>query len=89
LNSVICLGEARRSSKRKHLSEDWRVERDARRTCQPVEIAILVKMYRKRSMGALISLGEPLDHSLPYKRGILSKHRLNAIKKPEFIASDC
>jgi len=46
-------------------------------------------MYRKRSMGALISLGEPLDHSLPYNRGILSKHRLNAIKKPEFIASDC
>ncbi len=62
------------------MAENQRVEGDARRTCQPLEIAILVKMYRKRSMGALISLGEPIDHSLPYNRGILSQHRQKSSK---------
>ena len=49
----------------------FRVIVDARRTLQPVEIMLLVKLYRKRSMGSLISLDEPVNTSLPYKKGVL------------------
>jgi len=56
----------------------WRLEVDARRTTQPLEISLLVKLYRKRSMGALISLGEPINETLPYDKGILSRNRLKS-----------
>jgi len=49
---------------------------DGKRTLQPTEASLLIKLYKKRSMGALISLGEPIDTSLPYNKGILSQHRL-------------
>ncbi len=38
----------------------WRVEGDARRTLQPIEIELLIKIHRKRSMGWLIALDEPI-----------------------------
>jgi len=60
----------------------WRVVVDGRRTPQPLEISLLIPLYRKRSMGALISLGEPLDTTLPYNKGILSKFRQKSIKIP-------
>ena len=64
---------------RVHL-ETWRVVVDGRRTLQPLEISLLIKLYRKRSMGALISLGDPLDTTLPYNKGILSQHRQKSSK---------
>ena len=60
----------------------WRLEVDARRTTQPLEISLFVKLYRKRSMGALISLGEPINETLPYDKGILSRNRIKSIKNP-------
>ena len=57
-----------------------RVVVDGRRTLQPLEISLLIKLYRKRSMGALISLGDPLDTTLPYNKGILSQHRQKTSK---------
>jgi hypothetical protein len=59
---------------------NWRVIVDGRRTLQPLEIPILIKLYRRRSMGALISLGEPIDNSRPYNKGILSQHRQESSK---------
>ena len=58
----------------------WRAERDASRTPQPQTIQLLVSLYKKRSMGMLISLGQPINTSLPYQRGILSKKLVNAQK---------
>ncbi|KJJ84633.1 hypothetical protein OMAG_001499 [Candidatus Omnitrophus magneticus] len=58
--------------------QQWRLEVDAGRTTQPLEISLFVKLYRKRSMGALISLGEPINESLPYDKGILSRNRLKS-----------
>jgi hypothetical protein len=52
----------------------WRLVVDGRRTLQATEISLLVKLCRKRSMGALISLGQPIDTTLPYTKGILSKY---------------
>jgi hypothetical protein len=40
--------------------EEKRVERDARRTSQMLEAVLLIKLYRKRSIGWQISLGEPI-----------------------------
>ncbi|MFH0738787.1 MAG: hypothetical protein V2A59_02880 [Candidatus Omnitrophota bacterium] len=54
----------------------WRVVVDGRRTLRPVETMLLVKLYRKRSMGSLIALDEPINTTLPYKKGVLSKYRL-------------
>jgi len=39
--------------------KNWRVEGDGKRTLQPLEIELLIKIHRKRSMGWLIALGEP------------------------------
>jgi len=33
-------------------------------------------------MGALISLGEPINETLPYDKGILSRNRIKSIKNP-------
>jgi len=52
--------------------EKWRLVVDARRTHKVLETSLLIKLYKKRSMGALISLGEPIDTSKPYQKGILS-----------------
>ena len=60
----------------------WRLVVDARRTSQVIETSLLIKLYKKRSMGALISLGKPIDTSQPYKKGILSKHRQKPNKIP-------
>jgi len=38
----------------------WRVVVDGRRTLQPLEIEVLIKIYRKRSMGWLIALDKPV-----------------------------
>lgn len=59
-----------------------RVIVDGRRTLQPLEIPLLIKLYRKRSMGALISLGGPIDNTRPYIKGVLSQKRLNSIRIP-------
>ena len=61
---------------------NWRVVVDGRRTLQTLETSLLIKLYHKRSMGALISLGEPLDTTLPYNKGILSQHRQKSSKIP-------
>jgi len=53
--------------------QQWRAERDASRTPQPQTVQLLVKLYKKRSMGMLISPGQPIDTSLPYQKGILSR----------------
>jgi hypothetical protein len=37
-----------------------RVEGNARRTLQPLETKLLTKLYKKRSMGWLIALDEPV-----------------------------
>jgi len=37
-----------------------RVVVDSRRTLQPLEIELLIKIHRKRSMGWLIALDEPV-----------------------------
>lgn len=55
---------------------------DGRRTPQPIEISLLVKLYHKRSMGALISLGEPIDTTRPYNKGILSQYQRKSTKMP-------
>lgn len=63
---------------KKHKSANWlqwRVERDGSRTPQPQSIQLLVTLHKKRSMGMLISLGQPINTSLPYNKGILSKNR--------------
>jgi hypothetical protein len=52
----------------------WRLFVDVRRTLRATEVSLLVKLYRKRSMGALVSLGQPIDTTLPYTKGILSKY---------------
>jgi len=38
---------------------DWRVAVDEKRTLQPLEIPLLIKIHRKRGMGWLIALDEP------------------------------
>ena len=38
----------------------WRVVVDGRRTLQPLEIPLLIKIYKKRGMGWLIALDEPI-----------------------------
>ena len=38
----------------------WRVVVDDRRTLQPLEIPLLIKIHKKRSMGWLIALDEPI-----------------------------
>ncbi len=55
--------------------QKWRVVVDGRRTLQPLEIQLLIKIYHKRSMGSLISLDLPIDTTQPYKKGALSKQR--------------
>jgi len=55
--------------------QQWRLVVDARRTQKALETSLLIKLYQKRSMGSLISLGEPIDTSKPYQRGILSNYR--------------
>ena len=57
------------------MAENQRVVVDGRRTLQPLEIPLLIKIYRKRSMGSLISLDLPIDTTQPYRKGILSKRR--------------
>ncbi len=42
--------------------KNWRVVVDDRRTLQLPEIQLLVKIYRKRSMGWLIALDEPISN---------------------------
>jgi c-di-GMP-related signal transduction protein len=42
------------------LSEEERVVVDGRRTLQPLEIELLIKIHRKRSMGWLIALDESI-----------------------------
>jgi len=39
---------------------NWRVVVDESRTLQPLEIPLLIKIHRKRSMGWLIALDEPI-----------------------------
>ena len=39
---------------------EWRVAVDEKRTLQPLEIPLLIKIHRKRSMGWLIALDEPI-----------------------------
>jgi len=46
--------------RRKGLHKNWRVVVDDRRTLQPIEIQLLIKIHRKRGMGWLIALGEPI-----------------------------
>ncbi len=53
--------------------KQWRVVVDEKRTLQVQEIQLLIKLYRHRSMGKLISLGEPINTTLPYNKGVLSK----------------
>jgi hypothetical protein len=61
--------------------QNWRVVVDEKRTLsfdklrtsQPPEMPLLIKLYRKRSMGWQISLGDPICTTLPYKKGVLSK----------------
>jgi hypothetical protein len=50
----------------------WRVVVDEKRTLQLPEIPLLIKIYRKRSMGWQISLDKPINTCLPYKKGVLS-----------------
>jgi len=38
----------------------WRVVVDEKRTLQPIEIPLLIKIHRKRGMGWLIALDEPI-----------------------------
>ena len=40
--------------------QQWRVVVDGRRTLQPLEIPLLIKIHKKRSMGWLIALDEPI-----------------------------
>lgn len=57
----------------------WGVERDGSRTPQTQSVQLLVTLHKKRSMGMLISLGQPINTSLPYNnKGILSKKLVNA-----------
>ncbi len=58
----------------------WRLATDYKQTLQAVETSLLIKLYKKRSMGMLISLGEPIDTTKPYKRGILSQHTRKSTK---------
>jgi len=39
---------------------NWRVVVDESRTLQPIEIQLLIRIHRKRSMGWLIALDEPI-----------------------------
>lgn len=55
----------------------WRLVVDARRTLELSEIQLLVKIYRNRSMGWQISLSEPINTSLPYKKDGLSKQKIS------------
>ena len=57
---------------------------DGRRTLQAAEVSLLVKLYRKRSMGALMSLGQPIDNTKPYQNGILSKYSQKTKQIPVF-----
>ena len=65
--------------------KSWRVEWDTSRTPQTQSIQLLVTLYKKRSMGMLISLGQPIDASRPYKKGILSQHRPKSSEIPIFV----
>lgn len=42
------------------IRKSLRVIVDGRRTLQPIEIALLIKLHRKRDIGWLIALDEPL-----------------------------
>jgi len=48
---------------------------DGKRTLQPLEIPLLIKIYRKRGIGWLIALGEPVFNK-PTKPKELTKSEL-------------
>jgi len=50
-----------------------RVIVDGRRTLQPIEIPLLIKIHRKRSVGWLIALDEPV-----FAKAIKPKEQTNA-----------
>ncbi len=61
-NTLICLALylVELNPKQEIENKKQRVDVDDRRTLQPLEIPLLIKIHRKRGMGWLIALDEPI-----------------------------
>lgn len=59
---------------------------DAKRTTQAQVTSLLVKLYKKRSMGFLFSLGEPFAPTPASNSNNLSEKPKTSIKKTALVA---